>query len=38
MVHAEGGTTDVLWRDDDEIVITGRADYAYSGEWPIVEF
>lgn len=35
MVHAEGGTTDVLWRDDDEIVITGRADYSYSGEWPI---
>lgn len=34
MVHSEGGTTDVLWRDDDEIVITGRADLAYSGEWP----
>lgn len=35
MVHSEGGTTDVLWRDDDEIVITGRADLAYSGEWPV---
>ena len=33
-VHAEGGTTEVLWRDDDEIVIKGRADLAYSGEWP----
>ena len=33
-VHATGGTTDVLWRDDDEIVITGRADLSYSGEWP----
>lgn len=33
-VHAEGGITKVLWRDDDEIVITGRADLAFSGEWP----
>ena len=33
-VHSPGGTTDVLWRDDDEIVIIGRADLAYSGEWP----
>ena len=33
-VHATGGTTDVLWRDDDEIVITGRADLSYSGVWP----
>lgn len=33
-VHSEGGTTKVIWRDDDEIVITGRADLAYSGEWP----
>ncbi len=34
-VHSEGGTTEVLWRDDDEILITGRADLAYSGEWPV---
>jgi len=34
-VKSEGGTTEVLWRDDDEIVIKGRADFAYSGEWPI---
>ena len=34
-VHSPGGTTDVVWRDDDEIVITGRADLSYSGEWPI---
>jgi diaminopimelate epimerase len=33
-VRAEGGTTEVLWRDDDEIVIKGRADLSYSGEWP----
>ncbi len=35
-VLSEGGTTRVLWRDDDEIVITGRADLAYCGEWPAV--
>ena len=34
MVHSPGGSTEVVWRDDDEIVITGRADYSYSGEWP----
>ncbi len=34
LVHSPGGTTDVLWRDDDEIVLTGLADYSYSGEWP----
>ena len=33
-VHSEGGITNIHWRDDDEIVITGRADLAYSGEWP----
>ena len=32
-VKSEGGTTDVVWRDDDEIVITGRADLAFCGEW-----
>lgn len=34
-VHSQGGTTDVLWRDDDEIVIKGKAELAYSGEWPL---
>ncbi len=33
-VHSEGGTTLVNWREDDEIVITGRADLAFCGEWP----
>ncbi len=33
-VHSPGGTTGILWRNDDEIVITGRADLAYNGEWP----
>lgn len=34
-VKAEGGTTKVTWRHDDEIIINGRADLAFSGEWPI---
>lgn len=34
-VHSAGGTTQVLWRKDDEIVLTGRADLAYCGEWPL---
>ena len=33
-VKAEGGTTRVVWRDDDEIVINGRTDLAFSGIWP----
>lgn len=33
-VHTEGGVTEVLWGDDDEMLITGRADLAYQGEWP----
>jgi diaminopimelate epimerase len=34
-VHSPGGTTDVVWRDDDQIVITGSAKYIFSGEWPL---
>ena len=33
-VHAVGGTTEFEWREDDEMLITGRADLAYTGEWP----
>jgi diaminopimelate epimerase len=33
-VLSPGGTTEVHWREDDEILITGRADLAFSGEWP----
>ena len=33
-VHSEGGVTDVLWRNDGEIILTGRADFVYRGEWP----
>ena len=34
-VHSPGGTTDVTWRQDDKIVITGTAQFAFSGEWPL---
>ena len=33
-VHSEGGTTDIVWRDDDEIIIKGRAELVFCGEWP----
>lgn len=32
-VHTEGGITEVLWREDDEMLIAGRADLAFCGEW-----
>jgi diaminopimelate epimerase len=32
-VHTPGGRVEVTWRDDNEIVMTGRADLVYSGEW-----
>jgi len=32
-VHAEGGTTEAVWREDDEMLIMGRADLAFCGEW-----
>jgi diaminopimelate epimerase len=33
-VQTEGGTIEVEWREsDDEIVMTGRADVIYRGEW-----
>ena len=34
-VHSPGGITKVIWREDDEIVITGRADLVFTGEWPL---
>ena len=38
-VHAEGGTTEAVWREiDDEMMITGRADLAFCGEWFDLEF
>jgi diaminopimelate epimerase len=32
-VISPGGTTEVYWRDDDEILLTGRADLAFCGSW-----
>jgi diaminopimelate epimerase len=33
-VHTPGGVIEVEWRDsDNEVVMTGRADVVYSGEW-----
>lgn len=32
-VHAPGGTTEVTWREDDEMIIKGRADLAFHGEF-----
>jgi diaminopimelate epimerase len=32
-VHAEGGTTETVWREDDEMSITGRADLTFCGEY-----
>ncbi len=34
-VHAEGGTTEALWREDDEMLITGRADFVFCGEYSL---
>ena len=32
-VHAPGGLIPIEWREDGEVVLTGRADVVYSGEW-----
>src|SRR5712692_3233926 len=32
-VHAPGGIIPIAWRTDDEVVLTGRADVIYTGEW-----
>lgn len=34
-VHSPGGVTQVTWRDDDRIVLTGSARFVFSGEWPV---
>jgi len=34
-VLSEGGTSEVYWRHDDEILLTGRADFAFCGDWPL---
>ncbi|HEX8653436.1 MAG TPA: diaminopimelate epimerase [Pyrinomonadaceae bacterium] len=32
-VHMPGGQIDSWWREDGEVLMTGRADVVYSGEW-----
>ena len=32
-VHAPGGVIPIEWREDGEVVLTGRADVVYNGEW-----
>ncbi len=32
-VHTEGGTTDITWRDDGEMLILGRADFVFDGKY-----
>ena len=33
-VHTPGGLIEVVWREEDgEVVMTGRADVVYGGEW-----
>jgi diaminopimelate epimerase len=32
-VHAPGGLIPIEWRADDEVVLTGRAEVVYNGEW-----
>lgn len=33
-VSMPGGRIEVCWREDNEVLMTGRADLVYSGEWP----
>jgi len=32
-VHAPGGIIPIEWREDGEVVLTGRAEVVYNGEW-----
>lgn len=35
-VHSPGGQTNVYWREtDDEMLLTGRADFVFRGEWEV---
>jgi diaminopimelate epimerase len=31
--HMEGGQAEIHWREDNQVVLTGRADIVYSGNW-----
>ena len=32
-VRMPGGTLEVVWRDDGEVLLTGAAEVVYRGEW-----
>ena len=32
-VQMPGGTLEVHWRDDGEVILTGEAEAVYRGEW-----
>jgi diaminopimelate epimerase len=32
-IHSEGGITEIVWREDGEMLIKGRADFVFSGEY-----
>jgi diaminopimelate epimerase len=32
-IHMPGGQINACWREDGEVMMTGRADIVYSGEW-----
>lgn len=34
-VHSPGGISGFIWREDNEMVLTGSADLAYTGTWPL---
>lgn len=36
-VHAPGGITETIWRDDDEMLITGKAEFVCRGEFHFVD-
>jgi diaminopimelate epimerase len=36
-VHTLGGLIPIEWRDDGEVILTGRADLVYNGEWLAAE-
>ena len=36
-VHTLGGVIPIEWREDGEVVLTGRADVIYNGEWLAAE-
>lgn len=34
-VISPGGTTEVHWREDGEMLLTGKAEFVYCGTWPV---